>query len=89
MEKLGAFSSVIFAMYYWSYQIKKNDLDGACSTFGRDKCILSFGGEIDGKMKYGRPEHKLGNNKGLSGCRKWGKKPWTSVLSGKVFFLTV
>jgi hypothetical protein len=50
-------------------------MGGSGFTFGRDKCILYFGGETDGTMKYGRPEHKCGNNKGLAGCRKWGNKP--------------
>ena len=36
--------------------------------------LVPFGGEIGGTMKHGRPEHKWDDNKGLAGCRKWGKE---------------
>jgi hypothetical protein len=52
---------------------------GKCSTYGRGRCILYFGGETDGTIKHGRPENKWGNDKGQLGCRKYGNEPWASV----------
>jgi hypothetical protein len=34
------------ALYYSSFTIKKNEMGGACGTYGgQEKCIQGFGGE--------------------------------------------
>jgi hypothetical protein len=38
--------SVLIAKYYSGDQIKKNEVGGACSTYGGgERCIQDFGGE--------------------------------------------
>jgi len=40
----------------WMIKIKKNEMGGSCSTYGReDMCIQGLGGESEGKRAFGRP----------------------------------
>jgi hypothetical protein len=40
-------------------QIKKNEMGGACGTYGkREMCIYDFGRENCGKEPFGRPRRK-------------------------------
>jgi hypothetical protein len=45
------FDSVkMFSNYYLGDQIEKNEMGGACSTYGGEKmCMQGFGGETGGK----------------------------------------
>jgi hypothetical protein len=39
-------NSVLIAKYYSGNQIEKNEMSGACSTYGgKERCIQDFGGE--------------------------------------------
>jgi hypothetical protein len=47
MSKFGASYPVLLSKYCSGYQIKKNEMGGACGTCGgEERCILGFGGEI-------------------------------------------
>jgi hypothetical protein len=40
----------IISKYYSGNQIEKNEMDGACSTYGgKERCIQDFGEETGGK----------------------------------------
>ena len=40
----------------WMIKIKKNEMGGSCSTYGReDMCIQGLGGESEGKRAFVRP----------------------------------
>jgi len=41
---------------YWGDCIKKNEMDGACGTYGGDvSCLEGFGGKAEGKRLLGKP----------------------------------
>jgi hypothetical protein len=44
------FISVLLPNYHSGDQINKNEMGGACDTYGgQERCILGFGGETCGK----------------------------------------
>jgi hypothetical protein len=43
--------------------MKKNEMGGACGTYGREeRCIQGFGGEPEGKRPLRRPWRRWENN---------------------------
>jgi len=59
-------------------QIEKNEISGACSTYGRqEKCIQGFGGIPEGKRPLGRAKLKWEDNIKMDlddvtwGCIDW------------------
>jgi hypothetical protein len=77
---LIVYSLVLITKYYLGNKIEKNEMGGACSTYGgKDRCIQDFGGETCGKATY------LGDP-GVDGriilkwlSKKWDWEAWTGL----------
>jgi hypothetical protein len=53
---MGKLYDSYFSQNIWV--IKKNEVDGACGTQGRqERCIQGFGGEPERKRQFGRSRH--------------------------------
>ena len=45
------------------HQIEKNEMDGACNTYGGwQRCVQDFGGKPEGKRPFARPRCRWENN---------------------------
>jgi hypothetical protein len=54
---------VLLTKYYSVDQMKKNEMDGACGTYGgQERCLQGFGGETLGKEPLGRPRRRWEDN---------------------------
>ena len=73
--------SLLLTKYYLGDQIEKNEMGGACSTYGgEDRCIQNFGGETLGKRPLGRPRHRWeDNNKMVLQEKGYEVKDWTEL----------
>jgi len=50
---------VKFTQYCLGDKIEKNEMGGACSTYGgKERCIQGFGGKPEGKKPLGRPRRR-------------------------------
>ena len=48
---------------YSSDQIEKNEMGGACGTYGgEERCIQGLGGRLEKKKPLGRPRHRWEDN---------------------------
>jgi len=78
-EELLIFMSFL-TLYYLGDQIEKNDMEGACSTYGGQKRrIQAYGGETYAKEPLGRPKLRWEDNIKMN--LKWDGRAWTG-LSG-------
>jgi hypothetical protein len=69
---------VLLTKYYSAVQIKKNEMDGTCSTYGGDeRCIPGLVGKPDGMRLLGIPRHIYGKI-----ILKWLLKKWDMGVYG-------
>ena len=62
-KKLGAYRSVLLTKCYSGDQIEKNEVGGACSTYGEKRGVYGvLVGKPEGKRPLGRPRHRWKNN---------------------------
>jgi hypothetical protein len=52
---------VLLTQYRAGDKIEKNEMGGACSTYGvRERCVQGFGGETGGRETVGEPQAWMG-----------------------------
>ena len=72
--------------------IEKNEMGGACGTYGRgEKCAQGFGGKLEGKRPLGRPRRRWEDNIKMDlevgkGCADWmelaqDRDRWRALVS--------
>jgi hypothetical protein len=53
----------LFAKYNYNYQVREDEMGGACSTNGREEeCIRILVGKLERKRLLGRPRHRWEDN---------------------------
>jgi len=69
-----------FRKYYWSDQIKEDEMGKACGTHGMVKtsCTI-FVGKPEGKRQLGRLRHRWEDNTGMD-LRDMGGELWTGCI---------
>jgi len=74
----------ILPKYHSGDKIKKNEMDGACSMYGGQKCACrDLVGKSEGKRPLGRPMHRWEENiKWLFKKLDWGGGgcAWTGLI---------
>jgi ferredoxin-thioredoxin reductase catalytic subunit len=54
---------VLLTKYYLVYQIEKNEIGGARSTYGEKRCLCRFMmGKPEDRRAFGRPRHRWGDD---------------------------
>jgi hypothetical protein len=71
--------------YYSGNQIEKNEMGGACGTYGGgERCIPDFGGRAEGRLPLGRPRRRWEYNV-KTDLREvgWGDMNWIELAQDR------
>jgi hypothetical protein len=70
---------IILLIYYLGGQIEKNEMGGACSTYGEIRGVhRALVGKPEGKKPLGRPRHRWEDNIKMD-LREWDGE-WTGLI---------
>ena len=70
---------MVYSAILCAYQSEKSEMDGACGTYGREKCILSFGRETCRKELIGRLSGRWEDNIQMD-LKEMGWEGWTGLI---------
>jgi hypothetical protein len=85
-RRLHTSSSVFLTRYLSGYQVKKNEMDRTCNTYGGEKRHIEgfFSGETRGKEPLGRPWRRWQDNIKMDLREvEWRDIYWISLSQGR------